>query len=322
MTALRVPPDRPRYTLRRVWLTPEEEEGYYFGFANEGLWPLCHIAHTRPIFRANDWEHYRQVNRKFADAVLEEMRGRRAPVVLVQDYHFALLPRLIKEARPDARVAMFWHIPWPNPEAFGICPWQQELLDGLLGADLIGFHMQAHCHNFLETVDRAFECRIEWERLRRAAARALDAACGRIRSASRFPRRRPTSRRIGRARPGESTAVRPASDAEPILGVGVDRVDYTKGILERFRGIERFLDKYPHYRAHVHVRADRRAQPHADQALPGSAGRRAGGGRSHQPAVQHRRLAADHAAEQTQHTTGRSTALYRAARLLPGHVAA
>src|SRR5450755_2840695 len=160
---LLVPPDDPRYVLRRVWLTKEEEQGYYYGFANEGLWPLCHIAHTRPLFRASDWEHYKQVNQLFADAVLEEMADVENPVLLAQDYHFALLPRMVKKARPDARVAIFWHIPWPNPEAFGICPWQKELLDGLLGADLIGFHIQSHCNNFLETVDRVLESRIDRE---------------------------------------------------------------------------------------------------------------------------------------------------------------
>ncbi len=133
-----VPPEHPQYTLRRVWVTAEEEKGFYFGFANEGLWPLCHIAHTRPVFRAQDWECYRAVNQRFADALLEEISGEEKPIVLVQDYHFALLPRMIKAMRPDARVAIFWHIPWPNPEAFGICPWQDELLDGLLGADLVG----------------------------------------------------------------------------------------------------------------------------------------------------------------------------------------
>jgi len=160
---LRVPPEDPRYSLRRVWLTKQEEEGYYYGFANEGLWPLCHIAHTRPLFRADDWQYYQDVNRKFTAAVLEEIENVAKPVVLVQDYHFALLPRLIKEKRPDARVAIFWHIPWPNPEAFGICPWQRQLVDGLLGADLIGFHIQSHCNNFLETVDRVVESRVDWE---------------------------------------------------------------------------------------------------------------------------------------------------------------
>jgi hypothetical protein len=136
--SLRVPPEAPRYTLRRVWLTREQEQGYYLGFANEGLWPLCHIAHTRPTFRAGDWEQYKKVNAVFAEAVLEEMAATEQPVVIVQDYHYALLPKLIKQRRPDARVGIFWHIPWPNAEAFGICPWQRELLEGLLGADLAG----------------------------------------------------------------------------------------------------------------------------------------------------------------------------------------
>jgi trehalose 6-phosphate synthase len=243
---LRVPPDKPEYTLRRVWLTKEEEEGYYYGFSNEGLWPLCHIAYTRPIFRASDWKSYQDANRKFADAVLQEIETAKHPLVLVQDYHFALLPRMIKEARPDARVAIFWHIPWPNPEAFGICPWQREVLDGLLGADLIGFHIQAHCNNFLETVNRALESRIEWER-------------------------------FAVKRHGQTTLVRPfpisvdfresqvevaASDSPYVrrgellkgqgieasfMGIGVDRIDYTKGIIERFRGVERFLERWPSY---------------------------------------------------------------------------
>ncbi|HEV3347049.1 MAG TPA: trehalose-6-phosphate synthase, partial [Methylomirabilota bacterium] len=137
---LRVPPDDPRFTLKRIWLTPEEEAGYYYGFSNEGLWPLCHIVHNRPLFRPEDWAQYRAVNEKFAAAVLEEIAGTESPMVLIQDYHFALLPSLIKRERPDARTAIFWHIPWPNFEAFSICPWQDELLLGMLGADLIGFH--------------------------------------------------------------------------------------------------------------------------------------------------------------------------------------
>ncbi len=128
-----VPPDDPRYTLRRVWLTSEQEDGYYYGFANEGLWPLCHIVHARPTFRAEDWEQYAAVNELFAGAVLAECAEGEVPAVLIQDYHFALLPRLIKQRRPDARIALFWHIPWPNPEAFGICPWQSEILHGMLG---------------------------------------------------------------------------------------------------------------------------------------------------------------------------------------------
>ena len=159
---LGVPVDDPRYTLRRVWLSKEEEQGYYSGFSNEGLWPLCHIVHTRPVFRPDDWSYYLEVNQKFADTVLDQIKDAESPLVLIQDYHFAPLSALIKAERPDARVAIFWHIPWPNFEAFGICPWQRELLLGMLGADLIGFHTQYYCNNFLETVDRALEARIDW----------------------------------------------------------------------------------------------------------------------------------------------------------------
>jgi trehalose 6-phosphate synthase len=244
---LRVPPDDPRYTLRRVWLTKEQEEGYYYGFANEGLWPLCHIAHTRPIFRAQDWQHYEEVNRKFTAAVLEEIKDIPKPVVLVQDYHFALLPRMIKEKRPDARVAIFWHIPWPNQEAFGICPWQRQLVDGLLGADLIGFHIQSHCNNFLQTVDRVVESRVDWEHfsvLRQdhrtivhpfpiSVALTDDQSIESDNQKVNYLERSALMRNLG----GEAA----------FLGVGVDRVDYTKGIPERFRAIERFLEKYPKY---------------------------------------------------------------------------
>jgi alpha,alpha-trehalose-phosphate synthase [UDP-forming] len=242
---LHVPPDDPRYTLRRVWLTKEEEAGYYYGFANEGLWPLCHIAHTRPLFRDNDWKHYQEVNRKFADALLEEMENISRPVVLVQDYHFALLPRMIKQSRPDARVAIFWHIPWPNPEAFAICPWQRELVDGLLGADLIGFHIQSHCTNFLQTVDRIVESRISWEHF---SVQRLDHHT----TVRPFPISVAfsdvTAEPARESAYEERGALLKALGIEATsMGVGVDRLDYTKGILERFLAVERFLEKYPTY---------------------------------------------------------------------------
>jgi len=243
---LRVPPDDPRYTLRRVWLSKEEEDGYYYGFANEGLWPLCHIAHTRPLFRAADWQHYQAVNRKFADALLQEIEDIPNPVVLAQDYHFALLPRMIKEERPDARVAIFWHIPWPNPEAFGICPWQRELVDGLLGADLIGFHVQSHCNNFLYTVDRVVESRVDWEHFsvlrqdHRTLVRPFPISVDLTDQDSE-------SKNDGFSYLERSALFRALGVEATYLGIGVDRVDYTKGILERFLAIERFLEKYPTY---------------------------------------------------------------------------
>jgi len=240
---LRVPPGDPRYTLRRVWLSSDEEAGYYDGFANEGLWPLCHIAHTRPIFRASDWECYQRVNEKFAAALLEEMKGNSNPIVFVQDYHFALVPRLIKAARPDARVAIFWHIPWPNPEAFGICPWQAELLDGLLGADLIGFHIPLHCNNFLSTVDRVLESRTDREHM-----------TVRRDGHTSYVRPYPVSVALDSAKPERRTS-RPSHEellkefglrCETLI-VGVDRMDYTKGIVERLMAVEKLLEEHPWY---------------------------------------------------------------------------
>jgi len=239
-----LPSADPVYTLRRVWLDAEEEAGYYYGFANEGLWPLCHIVHERPQFRADDWEHYRGVNARFAAALLEEMEKAEAPIVLVQDYHFALLPALIKRARPDARVALFWHIPWPNFEAFGICPWQEEILLGMLGADLVGFHTQFHCNNFLETVERAIEGRIEWDHF--TVVRGQHTT-----HVQPFPISVATSL-VGEPPPLDrgSLLAHLGVNAD-FLGVGVERVDYTKGLLERFRAIRRFFERWPDYRMRV-----------------------------------------------------------------------
>jgi trehalose 6-phosphate synthase len=250
---LRVPPDEPRYTLRRVWLSEEEEARYYEGFSNEGLWPLCHIAHTRPIFRAADWECYQRVNRKFADALLEEMRDSEDPVVFAQDYHLALLPQLVKKARPDARVAIFWHIPWPNPEAFGICPWQAELLDGLLGADLIGFHIPLHCNNFLATVDRVVESRTDREHMtvlrhgHNTLVRPYPV------SVAFDGGGQPAAELMGEEREQERAAERQqllgrfGARAER-LALGVDRLDYTKGIVERLEALGQMFEDHPWYR--------------------------------------------------------------------------
>jgi trehalose-6-phosphate synthase len=242
---LQVPPDEPLYTLRRVWLSAEEEEGYYYGFANEGLWPLCHNAHTRPVFRARDWEHYYNVNQKFADAILEEIGSEEHPVVLIQDYHFALLPRMVKDRLPNARIAIFWHIPWPNPESFEICPWQRELLDGLLGADLIGFHVRAHCNNFLNTVDHVLEARIDWEHfsVKRNDHQSLVLP---------FPISVEFSETDARTQQRDASEERRELLKElgfdaTYVGIGVDRVDYTKGIVERFQAVESFLERYPSY---------------------------------------------------------------------------
>ncbi|MGE0386824.1 MAG: trehalose-6-phosphate synthase [Gammaproteobacteria bacterium] len=242
---LTVPPSDGRYTLRRVWLSREEEQGYYYGFSNEGLWPLCHLAHERPEFRASDYGHYVKANRRFADAVVEEI-GAGSGLVLVQDYQLALVPAMIKERRPDLCVGIFWHIPWPNPEAFRICPWRADILRGMLGADLIGFHLQQYCNNFLDTVDRMIEARLDWDHFavellgHTAAVRPFPI------SVQGWDERGVADGEALQAQLG--TLRRQHGLDVPVVAVGVDRIDYTKGLPERFRAVDRFLEKHPEHR--------------------------------------------------------------------------
>jgi trehalose 6-phosphate synthase len=239
-----VPPEHPSYRIRRVWLSQEEEQGYYYGFSNEGLWPLCHIAHTRPVFRAPDWEYYQTVNRRFAEVVADEARTE-DPIILVQDYHFALLPRMVRERLPRATIITFWHIPWPNPEAFGILPWREEVLDGLLGSSILGFHTQFHCNNFFDTVDRFVEARVDRETFSisyggdTTEVRRYPISIEWPPSALQVQLPVEECRRRVREKFGIPQPTR--------LGVGVDRLDYTKGILERFMAIERLLELEPRW---------------------------------------------------------------------------
>jgi trehalose 6-phosphate synthase len=239
-----VPPDDPSYRIRRVWLSPEEEAGYYSGFANEGLWPLCHIAHVRPIFRASDFDYYRVVNQRFADAVVAEAK-RDDPIVLVQDYHFALLPKMVRARLPRATIITFWHIPWPNPEAFAICPWRDELLDGLLGSSILGFHTQFHCINFLDTVDRTLEARVDREAFT-VTRNGQRTEVHRYPISIEWPPEAlvgqpdiPTTRRVVRERLHLPEGHK--------IGIGIDRLDYTKGIIERFSAVERLLQLEPQW---------------------------------------------------------------------------
>jgi trehalose 6-phosphate synthase len=239
-----VPREHPAYQLRRVWLREEQEAGYYYGFANEGLWPLCHIAHVRPTFRTADWEQYVGVNRLFARAVVQESKSR-DPIVLVQDYHFALLPRMIHEELPAATIITFWHIPWPNPEAFGICPWREELLDGLLGSSILGFHTQFHCNNFVDTVDRLLEARADRETFT-VSYRGKLTAVKRYPISVEWP---PAAELVGKPVERCRLDVRERHHLSPdhAVGVGIDRLDYTKGIEERFRAVERLFELRPEW---------------------------------------------------------------------------
>jgi trehalose-6-phosphate synthase len=235
-----VPPSDPAYTLRRVWLNEEEENGFYFGFSNEGLWPLCHLAYVRPSFREGDWRQYQAVNRKFADVVLKEARTDH-PVVFVQDYHFALLPAMVRQRIPGATIVLFWHIPWPNPETFGVCPWKEGVLTGMLRADILGFHTRYHCQNFLETVDRYVECHIDREHMTVTIQ-------GHVCRVAPYPIsiEWPPRWLEGLASAEDCTrAVRQryglANDVR--IGVGVERWDFTKGIVERFLALEKLLEQ-------------------------------------------------------------------------------
>ncbi|MEW6170449.1 MAG: trehalose-6-phosphate synthase [Candidatus Omnitrophota bacterium] len=241
---LGVPPQDNRYILKRIWLSKEEEDGYYYGFANEGLWPLSHITHTRPIFRESDWQMYKKVNQKFANSILEELPAKN-PFIFIQDYHFTLLPRMIKEKRPDAIIALFWHIPWPNPENFSTCPYQEQILEGMLACDLIGFHVQNHCNNFLDTANRLLEARVDTEKFsivqheKETFIKAFPISVD-IDSISED---------VSKIENNKIEAIRKEFDLEnKIVILGVDRIDYTKGINERILAIDRFLEKYPQYK--------------------------------------------------------------------------
>jgi trehalose 6-phosphate synthase len=241
---VKVPPGEESYLLRRVWLSEEEERGYYYGLANEGLWPLCHLAHARPIFRGSDWATYEAVNRRFADTVCDEAEGE-DPVVLVQDYHFALVPRLVRERRPRATIITFWHIPWPNSEHFGICPWRSEILQGMLGSSIMGFHTRQHCNNFLDSVDRYLEARIDREQnavVQHGRATLVRPYPISIEWPSQWVAGAPSAAECRRS---VRQALGLREDA--LLGVGVDRLDYTKGIEERLLAVERLLERFPAY---------------------------------------------------------------------------
>lgn len=242
---VKVPPGEESYDIRRVWLSEAEENGYYYGLSNEGLWPLCHLAHARPVFRSEDWEHYVRVNRKFADAVCEEVDSD-DPIILVQDYHFALAPKMIRERLPRATILTFWHIPWPNAERIGICPWREEIIAGLLGSSIVGFHTQQHCNNFLDAVDTFMESRIDREMnavvqgSRKSLIRPYPIS---IEWPVHWLEELPS---VGECRASVRKDLGLPQDA--LLGVGIDRLDYTKGIEERLQAVDELLTKHPEYR--------------------------------------------------------------------------
>jgi trehalose-6-phosphate synthase len=239
-----VPPGDPSYTLRRVWLPKQIEDEYYYGLANGAIWPLCHTTFQRPQFSTTDWNSYRRSNEVFADAVLQEANGDPA-FVFIQDYHLALLPRMLKRRNPALTVAQFWHIPWPNRDTFRAFPWKEELLDGMLGNDLLGFHLRYHCANFLDTIDGTIEALVDTEH-------GLVSRADHVTTVRPFPISIDFDEHGQRA---NSPEVRSAVSAwrqrlgqtPEILGIGVDRLDYTKGIPEKLHAIERLFEEHPEY---------------------------------------------------------------------------
>jgi trehalose-6-phosphate synthase len=241
---VRVPPDDPAYEIRRIWMTAEEEEGYYYGFANEGLWPLCHLAHVRPVFRSSDWNHYKAINERFAMTIVEEAKTDN-PVVLIQDYHLALVPKMVRDRLPHSTIITFWHIPWPNPESYAICPWHQDILEGLLGSSILGFHTRFHGSNFIKTVDRSLETRIDWDS-------STISYGGKLTAVNHYPIsiEWPSPMFLEQPPvPDCRTRVREIHGLPQAhwVGVGVERLDYTKGILERFLAVERLLELQPEW---------------------------------------------------------------------------
>ena len=242
---LAVPPANPEYTLRRLWIGEEEYERYYSGLANEGLWPLCHMAHVQPVFRACDWAAYQSVNESFARAAMEETTA--DGMLLIQDYHFALVPRLVRNRAPHIVTSLFWHIPWPHPEVVAICPWKERILEGMLGADIVGFHTRQYCLNFLRTAQQYLECRVDFDEMsvtfggRRTLVREYPISV-------EWPY--PAASRASGAALRRMLGI--ADDVH--VSVGVDRADYTKGLVERMVGIEALLDGNPSLAGrYVHV---------------------------------------------------------------------
>ena len=245
---IRVPPLNPTYTLRRIWLSEEEQEGYYYGFANEGLWPLCHIAFVRPTFRHEDWQQYVAINQRFADAVIEEA-SRPDPIVLVHDYHFALLPRMVRERLPNATILTFWHIPWPNAETFGICTWREEIVHGLLGSTILGFHTQFHCNNFLEGTDRFVESRIDREHSSVTAGGRETMIRPYPISIEWPPAALATQVPVAECRAAVWQRLELPPDARIVIGI--ERFDYTKGILDRMQAVDHLLRQRPAWKGRL-----------------------------------------------------------------------
>ena len=240
-----VPPESPSYALRRLWLEEPTFSAYYGGFANEGLWPLCHVVDVRPKFRSEDWAAYQDINARFAAAIHDEIGSSDAPV-FIQDYHLALVAPALRTLRPDTRTALFWHIPWPYPDRLRICPWRRELVEGLLANDLLAFQVERDRRNFLMAAEEELGAEVEFESSRvRFGGRhstvvsvPIGVDYDRIQSFAADP-----------VLPQEQQRLRELLGLRAdIIGLGVDRLDYTKGIPERLDALDALMTRRPELR--------------------------------------------------------------------------
>jgi trehalose 6-phosphate synthase/phosphatase len=240
-----VPPESPAYSLRRVWLTPEEIKGGYHGYANEVLWPLCHITLDRVAYRRRYWMEYVELNRRFAESVIEELKIEHR-LVWVHDFHLALLPRFIKELQPATSLAFFWHIPWPGIDVFRVLPEARDLLQSLLAADSLVFQTAGYARAFAECarfflgaeIDEARHTVLLKGHSTHLTAQAISVDVGTFSRQARAPQVDRMMASIRRQVGGYSGMK---------YGLGVDRLDYTKGLLKRFWAIDQFFSRYPEY---------------------------------------------------------------------------
>jgi len=243
-----VPPESPTYVLRRLWLEEPAFSAYYGGFANEGLWPLCHVVDVRPKFRTEDWDAYQDINARFARAIHSELGATESPV-FIQDYHLALVAPALRALRPDTRTALFWHIPWPYPDRLRICPWRRELVAGLLANDLLAFQVERDRRNFLMAAEEELNAEVELESSRVRFN-------GRTTTVVSVPIGVDYDRIQGfaadAALAAEQDRLRELLNLRAeVIGLGVDRLDYTKGIPERLSAIDLLMTQRPDLRGRV-----------------------------------------------------------------------
>lgn len=244
---LRVPPEEPGYTLRRLWLNQQDVNQYYYGYANQFLWPLCHLRPALTRMRPKYWRSYVQVNQRFANAVLQEIAPDERGAVWFQDYHLALAPEMVRSSRPDLTLAHFWHIPFPPLEIFRVASNGPELLRGLLANDIVGFHLPLFADNFMRCAESVLDnVHVDWN------TRAVH-----VDGRKCFVRAFPISIDVEHFR---SAALDPSADAriarlraryapgDMQLGVGVDRIDYSKGLEEKLKALDILFDCYPELR--------------------------------------------------------------------------